>query len=127
MGMEQNVSFAGTTIPAYIAVRDFLSQRGFPLQMGMIDGHLAFPDEPPEESWRELRLRTPRGMVTVRREAERLAFVTWGNADAAMLEAWNILTWAFAAVGDGRIETPEGWLDAPAYHQRMRLPTELAL
>jgi hypothetical protein len=125
MGMEQTVSFAGKTIPAYPAIRAFLGERGFPLQMGMIDGQLAFPDELPGESWRELRLRTPQGMVTVRCEAERLVFVTWGNADAAMLQAWNALVWAFAEVGGGQIETPEGLLDASAYRRRVDLPGAL--
>lgn len=125
MGMEQSISFAGTTIPAYPVVRDFLTQRGFPLQMGLIDGELAFPDELPPDSWRELRLRTPQGMVTVRRDGERVVFVTWGNADAAMLQAWNAVVYAFAEVGGGRIETPEGVLDARAYQQRMELPAEL--
>jgi len=124
MGMEQTVSFAGKPIPAYSAVRDFLGQRGFPLQMGMIDGQLAFPDELPTESWRELRLRTPQGMVTVRRDGDRLVFVTWGNADAAMLQAWNGLVWAFAEVG-GRVEMPEGGLDARAYQERVELPAGL--
>jgi hypothetical protein len=122
MGMEQTVAFAGKPIPPYTAVRDFLAQRGFPLQMGMIDGQLAFPDELPEENWRELRLRTPQGMVTVRRDGERLIFVTWGNADAAMRQAWNALVWAFAAVGDGRVETPEGSVDAAGYANRAELP-----
>jgi hypothetical protein len=125
MGMEQAVSFTGKTIPAYSVVRDFLGQRGFPLQMGMIDGQPAFPDELPDESWRELRLRTPYGMVTVRREAERLVFVTWGNADAAMLQAWNALVWAFAEVGGGQVETPEGPVEALTYHHRAELPAEL--
>src|SRR5262249_17185059 len=106
MGMEQTVSFTGRSVPAYSTVRDFLGQRGFPLQMGMIDGQLAIPDELREEGWRELRLRTPQGMVTVRREGERLIFVTWGNAEESMRQAWNALVWAFAAVGGGRIETP---------------------
>ncbi|HTU20325.1 MAG TPA: hypothetical protein VMG10_19835 [Gemmataceae bacterium] len=122
MGMEQTVSFAAKSIPAYPAVRDFLAQRGFPLQMGMIDGQLAFPDELPPDSWREVRLRTPQGMVTVRRDGERLVFVTWGNADAAMLQAWNALVWAFAEVGGGRVETPEGALDARTYQERVELP-----
>jgi hypothetical protein len=127
MGMEQSVSFAGTSIPAYSAVRDFLGPRGFPLHMGMIDGQLAFPDELPEENWRELRLRTPQGMVTVRRDGERLVFVTWGNADAAMVQAWNALVWAFAEVGGGRVETPEGLLEARTYQERMELPMVLRL
>jgi hypothetical protein len=125
MGMEQTVSFAGKTIPAYPAIRDFLGQRGFPLQMGMIDGQLAFPDELPEENWRELRVRTPQGMVTVRRDGERLVFITWGNADTAMLQAWNALVWAFAEVGGGSVETPGGFLDARAYQERVELPAGL--
>lgn len=125
MGMEQTVSFAGTTVPSFLAVRDFLGQRGFPLQMGLIDGQLAFPDELPDDGWRELRLRTPQGMVTVRRDGERLAFVTWGNADAAMRQAWNALVWAFAAVGGGQVETPQGMLDASTYRERMEMPSAL--
>jgi hypothetical protein len=122
MGMEQTVSFVDKPNPTYTTVRDFLGQRGFPLQMGMIDGQLAFPDELPDENWREMRLRTPQGMVTMRRDGERLAFVTWGNADAAMLQAWNALVWAFAEVGGGQIETPDGPLDGRSYRQRMDLP-----
>jgi hypothetical protein len=125
MGMEQCVSFAAKPIPAYAVVRDFLAQRGFPLQMGMIDGQLAFPDELPDEDWRELRLRTPQGMVTVRRAGERLLFVTWGNADAAMLQAWNALVWAFAEVGGGLIETPQGAMEARTYGARADLPAFL--
>lgn len=125
MGMEQTVSFTGKSIPSFLAVRDFLGRRAFPLQMGMIDGQLAFPDELPEENWRELRLRTPQGMVTVRRDGDRLVFVIWGNADAALRQAWNGLVWAFAEVGGGRIETPEGLLDARTYRERVELPGEL--
>ena len=125
MGMEQTVSFAAKTPPAYAAVRDFLSQRGFPLQMGMIDGQLAFPDELPEDNWRELRVRTAQGMVALRCEGERLSFVTWGNADTAMVQAWNALVWAFAEVGAGRIETPGGLLEAGTYRERMDLPASL--
>ncbi len=125
MGMDQTVSFVGKTIPAYPAVRDLLAERGFPLQMGMIDGQLAFPDELPDENWRELRLRTPQGMVTVRREAERLVFVIWGNADAGLLQAWNALVWAFAEAGGGRIETSEGAVDALTYSKGVQLPAQL--
>jgi hypothetical protein len=125
MGMEQIVSFAGKAIPPFTAVRDFLGQRGFALQLGMIDGQLAFPDELPDDSWRELRLRTPQGMVTVRRDGERLVFVTWGNADASMLQAWNALVWAFAEVGVGQVETPQGLLDAATYRERVELPSVL--
>jgi hypothetical protein len=63
--------------------------------------------------------------VTVRRDGERLVFVIWGNADATMRQAWNALVWAFAEVGGGRVETPEGLLDARAYRERVELPGEL--
>jgi hypothetical protein len=125
MGMEQTVTFAGKATPSFSAIRDFLGQRGFPLQMGMIDGQLAFPDELPGDGWRELRLRTPQGMVTVRRAGARLAFVTWGNADASMLQAWNALVWAFAEVGGGQVETPQGLLDGEMYRQHVDLPAAL--
>jgi hypothetical protein len=107
MGMEQTVRFP-TAPPAWTAARDLLAARGYTFQVCMIDGELAFPDEQPPETWRELRLRTPQGMVTVRREANRLAFVTWGNADAGLREQWHALTWAFAEAGGGAVETAEG-------------------
>jgi threonine dehydrogenase-like Zn-dependent dehydrogenase len=102
MGMEQTVRFHGAP-PAWTAARDILALRGHAFQVGMIDGQLAFPDEEPPETWRELRLRTPQGMITVRREAKHLVFVTWGNADAELREQWNALAQAFADAGDGTI------------------------
>jgi hypothetical protein len=91
----------------------------------MIDGELAFPDETPQETWREIRIGTPQGMITVRRNHDRIAFVTWGNADAAMVQAWNGLIWAFAKVGDGRIEAPEGPRTADEFRARADLPAVL--
>jgi hypothetical protein len=85
--------------------------------MRMIDGQLAFPDEEPPEGWRELRLAGPGGMVTLRRETDRLNLVIWGNAEAALLRFWNTLTWACAACGGGRVQMPEGTLDAEAFRQ----------
>jgi hypothetical protein len=105
MGMEQSVSFTGKTIPSFTAVRDLLAQRGYPVEMRMIDGQLASPDELPGADWRELRLSLAPGMITVRREPDRLRFVIWGNADAALQQARNELARAFAEVGDGVLES----------------------
>jgi hypothetical protein len=91
----------------------------------MIDGQPAFPDEMPGESWQELRLGTPQGMVTVRREADQLTLVTWGNADAAQLEAWNALAWAFAEAGGGQILTGEGPVTPAEFRHTARLPNAL--
>jgi len=125
MGMDQSVTFAAGTVPAYTAVRDRLAERGFPLQVRMINGELAFPDELPPEPWRELRLGTPLGIVTLRREGDRITFVTWGNADAALLQAWNALTWAFADVGGGQVEMPAGPMRADDFQRTANLPAVL--
>ncbi len=108
MGMDQTVSFAGKPVPSWSAVRGLLQEKGFPLQMRMIDGQLAFPTEEPPEVWSELRVGTPQGMIAVRRGEDQVTVVTWGNADLAMRQAWNALAWAFAEAGGGLVLTPGG-------------------
>jgi hypothetical protein len=124
MGMDRTVRFEGGP-PTWEAVRDLLAARGFPVQTRMIDGQLAFPDEAPPADWRELRLGTPQGMVTVRREADRVVCVTWGNADAALRQAWNAVAWAFAEAGGGKVEEEDGPLDAAAFRGKADLPAAL--
>jgi hypothetical protein len=126
MGMEQTITFPVGSPPSWLVVRDLLVSRGFPVQVRMIDGELAFPDEEPPESWRELRLSSPEGrMVTVRREGDRLVLVVWGNADAQLVHAWNALTWAFAEVANGTIQAGDGLLVAAEYMRRMDMPAAL--
>jgi hypothetical protein len=125
MGMQQTVTYPATP-PAWAAARDLLAARGYPLQLRMIDGQPAFPDEQPPEGWRELRVGTPQGMVTVRREANRLVFITWGNAEAGLRQAWNALTWAFAAAGGGEVETEASPVHADDFQRRAELPPGLA-
>jgi hypothetical protein len=121
MGMDYSITFAGRTIPSYEAVRARLAAHGFPIEMRMMDGELAFPDELPAEGWRELRIGTPGGMVTVRREGERVSVITWGNAEGAMRQAWQAVTWAFAEAGAGVIETPAGSWSAAEFRQAVDL------
>ena len=104
MGQERVVTFAGGAVPAWQRVGDLLTRSGFPVQLRMIDGQLAFPDEQPSDAWAELRVGTPQGMITIRREPDRVRLVTWGNADATMLQAWNALAWAFAEAGGRRVD-----------------------
>jgi hypothetical protein len=125
MGMDRAVIFAGWPVPAWDAVRDLLAGRGYTVQTRMIDGELAFPDEAPPETWRELRVGTPGGMVTLRREPGRVVCVTWGNAQGELLQAWNALAWAFAEAGGGRVETPSGPLDAAEFRRTADLPPAL--
>jgi hypothetical protein len=124
MGMDRSVTFAGA-VPDWEAVRDLLAGHGFPAQMRMIDGELSFPDEAPPEGWRELRVGTPQGMVTLRRAGDQVVFVTWGNADLALRQAWNALAWAYAAAGGGRVQTPEGPADADTFRRQAELPEAL--
>jgi len=125
MGMEQAVAFSGGAVPAWAAVRGLLAECGFPVQVRMIDGKLSFPDEEPPEAWRELRLGTPQGMVTVRREPERVVAVTWGNADAALVQAWNAVAWAFAETGGGRVLAASGPVAADEFRRTADLPAAL--
>lgn len=122
MGMEQVVMFSTRPVPPWPAVRDLLARHGLPVQVRMIDGELAFPDELPPETWRELRLGATPGMVTARRDADRVALVIWGNAEGALLQVWNALTWAFAEAGDGRIATPDGPRAAADYRLAANVP-----
>ena len=125
MGIEQSISFANNALPSWVALKGFLDQHGYPISLRMIDGELAFPDEVPPNAWSELRVGTPAGMVTMRRDKDRLVLVTWGNADAALLQAWNGLVWAAAELGDGRIESPNGVVTAADFRAAADLPAVL--
>jgi len=125
MGMDQTVTFSGKPIPSWSAVRDLLGAKGFALQMRMIDGQLAFLGEEPPDLWSELRVGTPHGMVTVRHGEGQVTLVTWGNADLAMRQAWNALTWAFAEAGGGQVLTPGGALSPTVFRQQAEMPVEL--
>src|SRR5262249_186330 len=112
-------------IPPWPRVGELLTRSGFPVRTRMIDGELAFPDEEPPETWTELRVGTAQGMVTIRREADRVRLVTWGNADAAMQQAWNALAWAGAEGGGGQVESGEGRQSADEFRRHADLPAAL--
>ena len=124
MGMDQKVLFPPAKMPTWQQVAELLADRKFPVQMRMIDGELAFPDEVPPETWRELRVGTPHGMITLRREADGIALVVWGNADANMRQAWNVLTWALAHLTGGTIGTSAGNLSLADFAKTVELPDE---
>lgn len=125
MGLDQTIIVPSPTGPDYPAVAELLTRHGFPVQMRMIDGQLAFPDETPADNWQELRLATPQGMVTVRRQPGRVTCVTWGNADRALLQAWNAVTWAIAEATGGKAETASGTLSATEFRAQAELPPQL--
>lgn len=115
MGLACTVRFPGGPPPAWDAIKDRLAEVGEPAPLRMIDGMPAFPDETPERGWRELRVGTGPGMVTIRREADALHCLIWGNADAAFLAARDRVAWACAAAGGGNVITPSGELSAAEF------------
>jgi len=123
--MDQTVTFGDRQAPAWPAVRDLLARLGYPVQVRMIDGQLAFPDEEPPEAWNEIRVGAPEGMVTLRRSAAGVAFVTWGNADAGLRQAWNALAWAFAEAGGGQVQSAQGNVGAAEFRRSADLPAAL--
>ena len=102
MGVEQRVAFPGEP-PAWPAVARALAESGCPVEMRMIDGELAFPDEQPPDGWRELRVGAGGAMVTVHRGQGEVVLVAWGNADPAQQRLWHALAEAFARAGQGRV------------------------
>jgi hypothetical protein len=122
MGMEHKIVTADANSALWEKLSTLLAEHRFPIQLRMLDGQLAFPNEVPPPDWRELRVGTSQGMVTLRRDADGVALVTWGNADAAMRQAWNALTWACARVTGGQIQTDVGLLTAEVFQQTAELP-----
>ena len=104
MGMDRKVTLPPNTVPAWDRLAAYFAARQFAVRMTMIDGELSFPDETPPETWRELRLGTPNGMVTLRREDDGVRVVIWGNATGPMLEDWNAVTMAVAEAFGGLIQ-----------------------
>jgi len=94
-------------VPSWPAVAALLAAGGSAVQMRMIDGALAAPDDEPPEGWRELRVALAGEMVTARRVPGGVQVVAWGNANLTQLRAWNALAWAFAKAGGGTVDGAE--------------------
>lgn len=119
MGMDQSVQFSSGNIPDWNSVQSFFQEQGFPIELRMIEGELAFPDESPPEDWKEIRVGTEAGMISIRRDGSTLSFVIWGNSDLAMIAAWNRLTWGYAKLGEGTITTSEGSFNADEFEAKL--------
>ena len=123
MGLDTTIRFASSEIPSWDAIRTLLAQLGEVVQLRMIDGLPAFPDEVPEPSWKELRLGLSAGMVTIRRGVNVLTCVIWGTNDPALQVSWNKVILACAIAGLGLVETPEGPLSPQQFAKRHKLNT----
>jgi len=102
--MDQKIVFAADRMPPWPLIAQELADRGCAIQMRMIDGELALPDDTPSAGWRELRVGTRPGMITLRRDPDGIAVVTWGNADEALREAWQTIAGALAHLTGGDIK-----------------------
>jgi hypothetical protein len=98
--MECIVTFRAEE-PTWSAIRTRIESAGGTVQMRMIDGMPAFPDEEPAVDWRELRVSLGTGMLTLRREPGRMRVIVWGNADEALKRDQQTLAQACADVGGG--------------------------
>ena len=125
MGMDRKVVLPLDTLPSWARLAEFFTALQFPVKMMMIDGELSFPDDQPPDTWRELRVGTPLGMVTLRREDDGVRVVTWGNAEGPLRQAWDAMTWALAEVFGGAIEDHEGTLSAQEFARKAELPAGL--
>jgi hypothetical protein len=105
MGIEQKVTFGDLGCPTWTRVSDLLTRRGFPVVVRMLDGELRLPEEEVPAAWNELRVSTPRGMVTVRRQGNALSLVVWGNADEPLRQACDVLAQAWAEMSGGKVTT----------------------
>jgi hypothetical protein len=117
MGLDRTIRFPTSETPSWDAIQARLACVGEAAPLRMIDGIPAFPDESPDPGWKELRVGTAAGMVTIRRGPGTLTCVIWGTADPALNAAWEKVIWACAMAGGGRIDTPTGPTSAEEFAQ----------
>ncbi len=122
MGMDQKVVFPAENLPAWTQFADTLAQHKYPVQLRMIDGELALPEETPPHDWKELRVGAVAGMITLRREADGVSLVVWGNADDKLRQAWNALTWTLGHLTGGVIHVAATSLAADEFAKKAELP-----
>ncbi|HEV8307362.1 MAG TPA: hypothetical protein VGW35_06800 [Methylomirabilota bacterium] len=85
-------------------VLDALAAAGLPSTVAMVDNALRPAEAPPPDEWRDVRLRTPAGMVALRRHAGGVAVVVFGNADAALQAAQRAVAEAVRSAPDRRVD-----------------------
>ncbi len=63
-----------------------LAAAGVTCHVVMVDGALVHPSAPAPAQWSEVRLRTPGGMITLRRVGDGVSLNVFGNAAAGLLD-----------------------------------------
>ena len=95
MGLE--IVVPDETPPPLEEVVARLHADGVTAMVVMIDGALVAPGKPLPTEWRDARLRTPAGTVTLARRPGAIAVVVFGNADADLRRAQEQVARALAA------------------------------
>src|SRR4051794_8943953 len=74
-----------------------LAADGLPAAVAMLDGALHSPLAPLPDDWRDVRLKTAAGTVTLTRKPGAIAVVVFANADDALKAAQAKIAAAFAS------------------------------
>jgi hypothetical protein len=86
MGTEVYVGGAAEAL-SFPSLLERLAGAGLPSTIVMVDHSLVKPGASPPPTWRDVRLRTPAGMVTIVRRGDDVSVAVFGNASPALLEA----------------------------------------
>jgi hypothetical protein len=89
MGLSKLVPRRDT--PPLAELLEQLARAGLPSLILMVDNQLVSPKVPPPSAWRDLRLKTPAGTVSLKRDAAGISVTVFGNADEALLAAQEII------------------------------------
>jgi hypothetical protein len=99
MGQEQLIRMGR---PLSEALAD-LAARGAACTIVMVDAQLVLPSAPAPQAWREVRLKGPAGMVTLRRHGDdEVALIVFGNATTELLALRTQIAAALSAPADQR-------------------------
>jgi hypothetical protein len=85
MGLDVVVPRTGACAIAEVLAR--LARDGVRAQVMMVDGNLHAPNAPVKDDWRDVRLKLPAGMLSLKRRPDGIAVVVFGNADTALMDA----------------------------------------
>ncbi len=107
MGMERIITYSDAA-PSWQAIKQEATAGGLTLVVRMIDNLPAFPDEVPEDGWKELRVGVSSGMITLRQQPGRMSLVVWGNADNALQADSDRLAQACARAANGTVIPKSG-------------------
>jgi hypothetical protein len=75
-----------------------LAASGLPSTLAMVDNVLQGPGATPPAVWRDVRLRTPAGVVTLRRVPSGVAVIVFGNAEDPLRSAQRTIAETLVAL-----------------------------